>query len=250
MKKIISIIALLTIFSSCQNEVQFNNPGFQAQKDGVFWRAIDSKATLSTSTGILTITGYTEHETLTLTTNSKNVGTYVLGTTNQLNKALYEYSDSSSDVQYQTIPFFGSVNKLNLTYTHDNTNGYYYILNSGLGYTANPFAITTTTGNGVGLVVSTAVTSGVVTRIQVQSTGNNYYPGDLITIDGGTTNATFNILNTVKSNGEVVISNYDGATITGTFKFNAVKIDPGNLDPTILNYDFGTFYKIPVTIVP
>ena len=59
MKKLALNILLLFAFVSCQEEVKFNNPSFQGQKDNVFWRAIDSKATLSNN--VLAIEGYTRN---------------------------------------------------------------------------------------------------------------------------------------------------------------------------------------------
>ena len=47
MKKQFLYLFLFFAFISCADEVKFNNPSFEGQKDNVFWRAIDYKATLS-----------------------------------------------------------------------------------------------------------------------------------------------------------------------------------------------------------
>jgi Family of unknown function (DUF6252) len=252
MKNIVSLLVVLITCISCQDNVKLNDKAFQAQKDDSFWRAIDSKAYLS-STGKLTIEGLTEHEIVTLTTASKNLGTYPLGTINLANKAMYNYSEGSALQKYETNIVSGSANKLNLSYQRDNVNSpYYYVLNSGTGYTSEPSAETTSNGTGFGLKVKTTVAGGVVTRITIASPGNNYKAGDIITIKKGALvgNATFAILNTSKSNGEVVITEYDGATVSGTFKFNAPKTTGLSTDPEALNYQYGTFYKVPILPAP
>lgn len=46
--------------------------------------------------------------------------------------------------------------------------------------------------------------------------------------------------------GEVVISEYDGVYVSGTFRFNVVNTDPDSEAPETVNVQHGTFYKIPV----
>ncbi|MES2573965.1 MAG: DUF6252 family protein [Bacteroidota bacterium] len=50
-------------------------------------------------------------------------------------------------------------------------------------------------------------------------------------------------------NGEIVIQEYDAVnqTVTGTFKFNVKNIDPAASDDPTINYQYGKFYKVPVT---
>ena len=49
--------------------------------------------------------------------------------------------------------------------------------------------------------------------------------------------------------GEIVIEEYDAVnkTVTGTFKFNAENIDNNPLAGPILNFQYGVFYKVPVS---
>lgn len=72
------LIVLFSLFS-CAEDVRFNNPSFQGMKDGVFWRAIQSTATVYPG-GSLVIEAYTGTEVVTLKTNSAIVATYFLGT--------------------------------------------------------------------------------------------------------------------------------------------------------------------------
>ena len=47
--------------------------------------------------------------------------------------------------------------------------------------------------------------------------------------------------------GEIVITEYDGTYITGTFRFNAKNTDAESEAPETVNMQSGVFYKIPVT---
>ena len=46
--------------------------------------------------------------------------------------------------------------------------------------------------------------------------------------------------------GEVVIKDYNGSTVSGTFRFNAINTDPNSEAPEILNFQDGVFYKVPI----
>jgi hypothetical protein len=99
MKRFTSYIFLLFVIISCQEEVKFNNPAFQGQKDNVFWRAVDSKATLSA--GSLTIEGFTSTEKVTLKTTATIPGTYMLGS-GVLNTASYTVADGNGTLDFST----------------------------------------------------------------------------------------------------------------------------------------------------
>ncbi|MFA9192148.1 DUF6252 family protein [Flavobacterium sp. FZUC8N2.13] len=91
MKKLfLFLIALFSLFS-CEEDVRFNNPSFQANKDNVFWRAIQSTATVNPG-GTLIIEAYTATEIVTLKTSSVTSGTYFIGTT-PMNTATYVFTD-------------------------------------------------------------------------------------------------------------------------------------------------------------
>lgn len=242
MKKQVLYLFLFFAFISCTDEVKFNNPAFEGQKDNVFWRAIDSKATLVN--GVLTIEGFTRNEKLTLKIPSPSTlvnyndktsyATYFLGTTDQTIMASYVSSSSALNPPiYQTLVTPGPVNKV-------------LISAAGTGYTAT--IASTTGGTGSGLRVNTTVTSlGAISAVSVTSSGSGYTPGDLITISGGNGDAKLIVQNVTTSNGEIVITGYDGVgkIVSGIFKFNAVNVNNNPLAGPTLNFQYGNFY-IPV----
>jgi len=99
MKKILLLIVLAIGFSSCEDEVSFSNPSVQGEKDNVFWRAADFKATVIG--GRLTVSAYTTFEELTLTTSSTAPGTYILGE-NDINAASYYVELDGEETAYST----------------------------------------------------------------------------------------------------------------------------------------------------
>lgn len=48
-------------------------------------------------------------------------------------------------------------------------------------------------------------------------------------------------------NGEIVVTNYDGVTISGTFRFNAYNTVNNSDQQNVVNFNKGNFYKIPIT---
>lgn len=235
MKKIISIFLILIAFSSCQDDIKLNSPSLQARKDNSFWKAINYKATKNAA-GKLTIEGYTQNETVSLQASTANVGTFILGTTNLTNKAYYTLNSTASS-KYETAIVPGTVNKISLSA-------------SGSGY-ATAEGLTVTGGSGTGLRVNvTANTSGAITVIEIFSPGNNYKAGDLITVNGGAQNAKFSVQNVSKSSGQIVITAYDGETVSGIFEFNASLITGNTTGAKWVNFKEGNFLKIPIQAVP
>ena len=100
MKKILSLIVLLIAFSSCEEDVKFNNPTVQGLKDDQLWRAVSYTATRA-SNGYLTVTASNGFETLTLNAMSTDPGTYELGI-NETNKASFVFSSPEFNSAYQT----------------------------------------------------------------------------------------------------------------------------------------------------
>ncbi len=234
MKRFLPLFLITLAFTSCQEDVQFSNPGFQALKDDVFWRANDARAYVD-ATGKLTINAYTEYELLTLNTTSTSLGKYVLGTTNSNNFASYTNSFEDLNLEYATAAVPGPVSNITLTA-------------GGSGYTSTSSAITTG-GSGSGLTVNlVANASGVVTSVAPSARGNGYLAGDLVTVAGGNVNCKFRVANVQNSNGEIEITEYDNVnfTISGKFKFNAINTNNSPFGGPILNYQFGEFYKIPI----
>jgi hypothetical protein len=234
MKRFLSLFIMALAFSSCQEDVKFNNPGFQGLKDDVFWRANEARAYVD-ATGKLRIEALTQYEIITLNTNSANVGTYVLGTTNSNNSATYSSNFNDISLEYATIAVPGPTGSISL-------------VNGGTGYSSGT-SVATTGGTGSGLTVNVvANASGVVTSVAVSSRGSGYLAGDLVTVAGGNVNCKFSVANVQNSNGEIKITEYDNVnfTISGKFKFNAANSNGSPFGGQILNFQYGEFYKIPI----
>lgn len=238
MKKVFVFIITAISLISCQDDVQFNDPGFQVYKDDVLWRGVEIKAYRSTSTGAFRITAKAQDENIILKTSSAAVGTYNLGTSNQLNKAVHNSLIDGINIYYATEVVPGPVYKIEKP-----------MFSGGSGYTAG-LGVATTGGSGTGLMVNTTVIGGVVTDVRVVSTGTNYKAGDLVTVNGGGNNAKFKIYTVDGSNGEIKITENKEGTISGEFRFNAKNIYNNPLGVEIANFQYGTFYKIPLQIEP
>ena len=46
--------------------------------------------------------------------------------------------------------------------------------------------------------------------------------------------------------GEIVITDYDGFTISGTYRFNLKNTDTASEEPETVNFQYGNFYKVPI----
>lgn len=228
MKKLLSLIAITVLFTSCQEDIQTNTPAFQANFNNVTWRANDARISLD-ETGAMTITAYTAYETVVLKTSSSNLGTYILGTDNAANFASYDFDSPDFSKYYDTRVYSGPAYKLST------------IQNAGTGYTPNATGAQTTGGSGSGLRVATTTTNGAVTSITLVSRGNGYRAGDLITIVGGNNNARFRVINVQQSNGEITITEVLDGKYTGRYKFNAV-----DEEGEVVTFSEGVFYKVPL----
>lgn len=58
MKKFVSLLIILAVFASCEEDVSFNTPAFQARKDNFMWRAQDYSAVYNPLDSTLVLTGY------------------------------------------------------------------------------------------------------------------------------------------------------------------------------------------------
>lgn len=226
MKKLLSLIAATVLFTSCQEDIQTNTPAFQANFGNATWRANDARVSIGEN-GSMTITAYTQYETVTLKTSSSELGTYVLGTDNTSNFASYFYDNFEFSNSYDSRVYSGPAFKLSA------------IQNAGTGYTDNAAGAQTTGGSGSGLRVATRTTNGAVTAITLVSRGNGYRAGDLITIVGGNNNAKFKVVNVQQSNGEVTITEVSNGQYTGRFKFNVV-----DEEGEVVTFSEGVFYKV------
>jgi Family of unknown function (DUF6252) len=230
MKKLLSIITLLVLFSSCQDEVKFNNPSFQAYRDDVLFRAIQVTATKSAS-GSIRIEALAQDETFVLNIANSVTGTYYIASINNNNWATYTSNFNETNVDYFTRDGFEPI-----------TNIANSILVAGTGYTNANAATTTNTGSGAGMTVKTTTDAdGKITSIKINNPGGNYQAGDVITVNGGDGNAKFRILSEIK-----LTNNGDG-TISGSFKFNAKNVFNNPSGGELVNVQYGAFYNLPVS---
>jgi hypothetical protein len=91
MKKLaILFLTVLTLFS-CGDEVEFNSPAFQGNRDNVQWKAEFTSASINED-GYLTITAGNNIETVSLTIPSVAVGTYILGDVNSMEGRFVDFN--------------------------------------------------------------------------------------------------------------------------------------------------------------
>ena len=234
MKKILGFFTIISLFVNCANEVRFSEPGLQANKNNVVWRAFEIKGSRNAD-GSVTIVANADDGSITLKIASSAKGKYVLGTTNSNNKASHTIVLSSGmPYIFDTTPIAGPAAAISSLFS------------GGTAYTASTNAATTTSGVGSGLTVSTTVSAGTVTKATILSPGNNYFTGDVITIVGGNNFANFAVLNVEESNGEINITDNSDGTLTGTFQFNA-KSPTANLNGSQnVGFQNGNFFRIPL----
>ena len=225
MKKIVLLIAVIATMLSCEENVSTNKIAMQGIINNVFWKSVNVTAVKDVN-GAITLTGNNGFDQLKFNLTSSNIGTYRLGTNNTNNSALYTLL--SDNTKYQTSVYASPVNQIKL-------------VNIGSGY-LDATSLSTTGGTGSGLKVNIKADqiTGSITEVLINAPGTGYKSGDLITISTGNNNATFEVLNVTKSNGEVVITENISGTITGTFKLTAVDEVTGK---TIIFRD-GVFYKV------
>jgi hypothetical protein len=134
MKKIFSLLLVTILFTSCQQDIQTNTPSFQAKQNDVYWRANDARVSVDAD-GKMTITAYSQYETVTLETSSTDPGVYVLGTTNQNNFATYSNDVNNFSDFYDTGLYAGPAYKVSPMITR------------GTAYQANAAGAQTTGSN-------------------------------------------------------------------------------------------------------
>jgi hypothetical protein len=229
MKKITFLFSLFIIITSCQKEVEFNNPSLQASINSIFWRSNSTKATKA-SNGSIELFGRGQSGDLTLKIGSGSIGTYELGTTNQNNLVSFVQTGNNAG-NYSTGLNKNAAHQISLS-------------TGGTGYTSS-IAVPTTGGSGTGLkVATTANASGVITTIEIATSGTDYLPGDIVTISGGNQNAQLLITKVANSNGQITITENTGTTISGNFSFIAFD----NVTKQTVSCRDGVFYKLPITL--
>src|SRR3970040_2669374 len=103
MKKYFLFIVVIFSLVSCEEDIRFNSPSLQGLKDNVFWRAVESKATLGPD-GSLLIEAYTRNETLSIRITSTKAQTYFLGTS-ESKKVTYVVTDATGVVSTYSTGF-------------------------------------------------------------------------------------------------------------------------------------------------
>lgn len=163
MKKTVLLLVVIFLFNSCSQSITTNNVAIQGLKNSVFWQATEYNAKLGAN-GSITIIGKNLDDTIVITLNSTNKGTYTLGT-NTPAKATYAITQNSIVSLFDTT----------------------------------------------------------LSRVVPLETNG-----------------------IVKGKGEIEITNYDGAIVSGTFEFDAVNADATS-DQVYVNFQKGVFNNIPVT---
>lgn len=125
MKRLAILLITVLTFVSCGDEVEFNSPSIQGNKDYVLWRAEFFNAAIDAN-GFLTITGGNNIETLMLKIPSVAVGSYTLGDVDSM-EARFTAADGTvfstnnrPDPSVTIYPEYGEINLdeiLNNTFT-------------------------------------------------------------------------------------------------------------------------------------
>jgi hypothetical protein len=100
MKKSFLLLLVAILFNSCTQSISSNNVAIQGLKNSVFWQATEYNAKLGTN-GSITITGVNIDDTIVITLNSTNKGTYTLGSNNSI-KATYAITQNSAVSLFDT----------------------------------------------------------------------------------------------------------------------------------------------------
>ena len=101
MKKLFFFLTTLLVFTSCEEDVKFNNPSMQAMNGEVLFRATDPRVTYNLDGGI-TISGEFGFETMELKIASAAPGIYKFGL-NSNTVAYYKYDADGLVLEYSTI---------------------------------------------------------------------------------------------------------------------------------------------------
>jgi len=114
MKKIALFLITIITFVSCGDDVQFNSPAFQGNKDYSLWRAEFYNASIDAD-GYLSITAGNNIETVVLTIPSVAIGTYTLGDVASMQAKFIdangvEYSTANTpDPSVSVYPEYGEI---------------------------------------------------------------------------------------------------------------------------------------------
>lgn len=96
MKKIFALLMVLSVLASCEEEVSFNTPAFQARKDNFTWRADDYTAVYRISDSTLVLSGFKGFEKLTMTSYPVLISGN--GTTSFFQNATFDFSNNPNAI--------------------------------------------------------------------------------------------------------------------------------------------------------
>lgn len=133
MKKLILLTLVFLTLYSCGDEVEFNTPAFQGDRENALWRARAFSASISTD-GALTIIGTNNSEKVTLKVPSVTESTFILGNIEAIEA---EYVDgfgtifstnNEPDESVSVYPELGEVVIEEIDYTNETFTGTYRFL--------------------------------------------------------------------------------------------------------------------------
>jgi hypothetical protein len=112
MKKFVSLLIILAVFTSCEEDISSNTPSFQARKDNFMWRAQDYTAIYNPLDSTLVMTAYNALEKVELsaypviitgsgTTASFQDATFELGNDENSN-AFFSFVNNGTTYEFET----------------------------------------------------------------------------------------------------------------------------------------------------
>lgn len=112
MKKIVSLLIILAVFTSCEEDISSNAPSFQGSKDNFMWRANDYTANYNPLDSTLVITAYNGLEKVQLSAYPVKItgtgtsiffedATFELGNDGNSN-AFYSFVDKGTTYEFET----------------------------------------------------------------------------------------------------------------------------------------------------
>jgi hypothetical protein len=189
MKKIIVLILVSFAFFGCGEELEFNTPSFQGEKDGNLWEAVSFSANIN-SLGQLTVLASDNFETITLQTNSAAIGLYDVSQTNSyaalidINDIVYS-TNNFPDPSVQLYPAAGVIDLKDVNIEEGYVSGEFYFnafnssglssinINKGLFFKVPLLAVQAVTG-GIDIPCTTATSAVSATLISYSASS----PGD------------------------------------------------------------------------
>ncbi|RLJ65662.1 hypothetical protein CLV86_1239 [Lacinutrix venerupis] len=191
MKKIIVLfLSIFTLFG-CGEELEYNTPAFLGEKDGNLWEATSYRANISNS-GVLTIVGSDNFETITLEVNSTELGihdvveTTSFGSLRDIEDVLYS-SNNTPDPSVQVYPASGQIDLKEVNVLEGYVSGEFYFnafnssgltsINVNKGFFFKVPLLSVAVGSTGGADVNCATASAVVAATLINF--NAASPGDV-----------------------------------------------------------------------